>query len=46
MSKKSFENRKKSKQKKPIDKTLQITLVVALINLVTATIEFINKLLK
>lgn len=46
MNKESFENRKKSKQKKLSDKSLEITLVVALINLVTATIEFINKLLK
>lgn len=46
MNKKSFENRKKSEQKKLSDKSLQITLVVALINLVTATLELINKLLK
>ncbi len=46
MSKKSFEKRKNQNKKKLNDKSLEITLIIALINLITAIIELINKLLK
>lgn len=46
MSKKSFEKRKSQNKKKLNDKSLEITLIIALINLITAIIELINKLLK
>lgn len=46
MSKKSFEKRKNQNKKKLTDKSLEITLIIALINLITAIIELINKLLK